>query len=224
MKNRLITTGFLFSSLLCSALETPNGSHVPDSLVYVLEEWVPSQIASNTDFHTSTYLNAELIADASNLYNCHSYAWNITEEGKIDVDICWLENPSIYWEDSSYVETTEVKAEKIYYYLGDHSAVVSKTHPGKYESKWGPGPLMRHDPEYGPYNNMQYRRYYRRYRGTTYIVNQTINQNTTTGNGCDVYIQNVTVQGYSKLTVDSGGETTINGPFEMTSGSQLEIK
>jgi len=48
----------------------------------------------------------------------------------------------------------------IFYYNGNHSAVKSSV-AGMYESKWGPAPLMRHSPEYGPSEyNMQDRRYY----------------------------------------------------------------
>lgn len=56
-----------------------------------------------------------------------------------------------------------IGAEKIFYYQGDHSAVISTIDIGEYESKWGSGPLMRHAPNYGPDTyNMDYRKYYRR--------------------------------------------------------------
>lgn len=76
---------------------------------------------------------------------------------------CWINaNPDLhkYWDDGSYIETTAEHASKIYYYDGDHSAVVSPSVPGMYESKWGWGPLMRHAPDYGPYTLMNNRRYY----------------------------------------------------------------
>ena len=42
--------------------------------------------------------------------------------------------------------------------------------------------------------------------------------------GCDINVQNITVQNNAKLTLDAANVTTINGPFEIKQGSQLEIK
>ena len=114
------------------------------------------------------YPQATILASETNTYNCHSYAWNMTCGGPT----CWVNagptpatnsNISVNWIDGSYVETTANYAEKIYYYQGDHSAVVSTTVSGMYESKWGAWPLMRHAPGYGPENYvMDKRRYYKR--------------------------------------------------------------
>lgn len=59
--------------------------------------------------------------------------------------------------------------------------------------------------------------------GTTNFINQTVTTNTTV-NGCSVNLQNVKVQNNAKLTIDAQNETTINGPFEVQIGSELEIK
>jgi len=58
---------------------------------------------------------------------------------------------------------------------------------------------------------------------TTNFVNQTVTTNTTV-NGCNVNVQNVTVQNNAKLTIDAQNDATINGPFEVQIGSELEIK
>ncbi len=58
---------------------------------------------------------------------------------------------------------------------------------------------------------------------TTNFVNQTVTTNTTV-NGCDVNVQNVNVQNNAKLTIDAQNNATINGPFEVQIGSELEIK
>ncbi len=51
-----------------------------------------------------------------------------------------------------------------------------------------------------------------------------MNYNTnTTINDCNVTLQNVEVQNNAKLTIDAN-ETTINGPFEVQIGAELEIK
>ncbi|GHV08098.1 hypothetical protein FACS1894160_1810 [Bacteroidia bacterium] len=184
-------------------------------------EMSPAEIAYYTAECALEFPNAEILAPASTTYNCHSYAWNITEGGPI----CWLNqypDLHLYWDDNSYEQTIEANAKKIFYYAGDHSAVKSTTHSGKYESKWGSYPLVRHSPEYGPsIYNMQYRKYYK--CSTTNFINQMVTTNTTVI-GCGINVQNVTVTNNAKLTLDSSGETVINGPFEVVLGSQLEVK
>jgi len=229
-------------------LYTPNGSLV-EACQY--GDMNPDEIAAARSEYAEVYPQATILADPTWIFNCHSYAWNIIEtEGvayevnqlgnqnggedfiealySLGVTFCWIEGLygvlDKYWTDLSYIETTTVEAEKVFYYNGFHSAVVSTTHPGKYESKWGAGPLMRHAPDYGPeLYDMEHRRYYKKYCGElTAFVNKTINQNTTV-NGCIINIQNVTVQNNSKLTVNSATEVTINGPFEVKSGTQFEV-
>jgi hypothetical protein len=128
-------------------LYTPNGSQV---YAFKNSEMSSYDIAYCNADCAATYPNAEILATATATYNCHSYAWNITEGGTA---VCWLNqypDLHLYWDDGSYEQTTEADAVKVFYYNGDHSAVKSTTHAGKYESKWGAYPLVRHSPEYGP--------------------------------------------------------------------------
>jgi hypothetical protein len=186
----------------------------------------PSELAGLMLEYDSLYsADTELLDVATNTYNCHSYAWNMVEGGPV----CWLEfnwNQNNYWHDGSYVATDmENDADKIYYaayHYGDHSAVKSLTHPGKYESKWGSGPLVRHDPGYGPEEYYIGAPNYYRKCTTNSLTNTMVTTNTSI-KGCDITIQNVTVQPNVKLTVD-GLDVTINGPFEVKSGAELEIK
>lgn len=138
--------------------------------VLMLNEMSPAEIAYWNSYYTRWFPEATLLDNTSQLYNCHSYAWNLTDGGQT---ICWINdsiyyddmpsqpNVSKYWTNDYYVQTTELGAQKIHYYNGDHSAVVSPTVNGMYESKWGAGPLMRHAPNYGPYSHMTDRHYYR---------------------------------------------------------------
>lgn len=114
------------------------------------------------------YPNATQInpPSATRSYNCHAYAWHVKEGG----DAVWIgyydgqkADEDIYWTDGSYVEQpSEANAEKISYYTGNHSAVQSDIQ-GVYISKWGPGPLMRHQHDDGPsIYNMTYRKYYKK--------------------------------------------------------------
>lgn len=118
---------------------------------------------------------ATLLSSSTATYNCHSYAWRMSEGG----DTRWIDgslfgqptldgtvnsysdNIEAYWTDGLYAPTTFSKKDKIYYYRGDHSATVSSV-TGKYESKWGCGPLMRHSPTDCPsIYNASYQSYYR---------------------------------------------------------------
>lgn len=133
--------------------------------VIICSEMSVSQIKECNEYYRAKFPNATLLADASARYNCHSYAWNLSDGGDV---VCWINetvgnnepNLSKYWTDDYYSETTEANAKKVYYYSSDHSAIVSPTVPGMYESKWGAMPLMRHAPNYGPYMNMDKRKYY----------------------------------------------------------------
>lgn len=123
--------------------------------------------AEKTTFNAqyiSTYPNATFISSSTYTYNCHSYAWNISDGGPN----CWINADSSsylfrYWTNDKYcLSPFQSMGTKIYYYNSDHSAVKAQIAPNYlYISKWGAGPLMRHDPTYGPYSNMGQRNYYR---------------------------------------------------------------
>ena len=105
------------------------------------------------DYITEHYPNAKIISKGSCRYNCHAYAWYISEGG----EMCWInctenntENVSKFWTDGTYKETHLDFAEKIYYPTTDHSAIAET--PVTYISKWGDLPLVRHESNYGPYS------------------------------------------------------------------------
>ena len=131
-----------------------------------VSEMSSQEIAESNSYAISHYPNATFISNASATYNCHSYAWNISDGGSR----CWInaakkltyDNLMKYWTNDYYGQTSnENNATKIFYYKSDHSAIKSSV-AGMYESKWGRLPLMRHAPNYGPYNNMDTRYYYTR--------------------------------------------------------------
>lgn len=128
-----------------------------------ISEMSPQEIAESNSYAISHYPNATFISNASATYNCHSYAWNISDGGSR----CWInaakkltyDNLMKYWTNDYYIQTSnENNATKIFYYKSDHSAIKSSV-AGMYESKWGRLPLMRHAPNYGPYNNMDTKYY-----------------------------------------------------------------
>lgn len=71
---------------------------------------------------------------------------------------------------TTILQQLKEKQKKIHYYMSDHSAIVSTSVSGMYESKWGAGPLMRHAPNYGPYLNMDKRNYYNHFSSSTPTV------------------------------------------------------
>ena len=224
MKSKFVIVFFLSLVSLCNAqdvyLYTPNGSQV---YAYEEPEMSSSDIAYCNTECASSYPNAEILATATATYNCHSYAWNLTEGGTTICHLDQFPDLHLYWDDGSYQQTTEANAVKIFYYAGDHSAVKSTTHAGKYESKWGAMPLVRHSPEYGPADyNMQYRKYYR-LTPVVNFTNQIVTTNTTIVSSGNINVQYVTVKNGAKLTLDAAGEVNIISDFEVESGSEFEI-
>lgn len=113
----------------------------------------------------ATYPGITFLADATWSYNCHGWAWNMSEGGATgwinEYDNSSNQNVYKYWNDGSYVQVcNEADADKIHYYAGDHSAVKS-TVSGQYESKWGANIRARHAPTNAPViYNTSYRNYY----------------------------------------------------------------
>ncbi len=102
------------------------------------------------------YPNAQVLSGSTSSYNCHGYAYHLTEGYGNPV---WINNDQLskYWNDCYQVTANPAAAVKIYY-TGDHSAIPSVS--GKYDSKWGSYPLMRHDPHYVPLDYQPYSRVY----------------------------------------------------------------
>jgi hypothetical protein len=94
-------------------------------------------------------------------FNCHAYAWHISEGGSTCTIAYYYgdTDESAYWNDYSYIETTETYASKVSYLSDDHSAIQTSTQ-GIYRSKWGDYPIMQHAYNYGPYDYSS-RKYYR---------------------------------------------------------------
>lgn len=130
-----------------------------------IPELSPSDIDYVNNQFITTFPQATFVDNSTRAYNCHSYAWNMTEGGPK----CWINqyksdessNIALYWEGGSFSETYNQNAQKIFYPDGDHSAIMYNATSNIYQSKWGQGPLMRHAPGYGPYTNMNNRRYFR---------------------------------------------------------------
>lgn len=105
---------------------------------------------------------AQYYGEADGEYNCHAYAWHMSEGGgKIWINRNLVTGyPSVYWEDGSFVATTsgDSYATKVSYHSDDHSAITTVV-PGYFISKWGPTCLWRHRYDDCPYNASDLRYY-----------------------------------------------------------------
>ena len=127
-----------------------------------------AQLAANI---LTIFPNVTILAPATPEYNCHCYAWHMTE-GHLSQKY-WMNpshndqpNLSKYWTNDHFVATSGNLYDKIVYSqvsnptndsFYTHSAVVSSV-SGYYESKWGSWPLVRHlpndvPPEYGNFKH-----------------------------------------------------------------------
>lgn len=146
---------------------TPRGSLVPNVVTYS-DVWTTNEEAIEQSFLTR-YPYAVKVGEHSKSYNCHSYAWNVSEGGP-QVWINDINNSiSIYWTDRSYMSTSQSNATKVYYYNGDHSAVTTSVQD-VFISKWGSYALMKHDKAHCPYYNGSTLQYYCRDTRPDYYI------------------------------------------------------
>jgi hypothetical protein len=153
---------FIFLCCLLAGMHTLFSQTTPRctsvaSYVVTPAELTPLQIAQINSYYATNYPNATILASSTFSYNCHSYAWNMTEGGPT----VWINTPGddLYWTDGSYGETSNTAAypAKVSYASDDHSAVTTST-VGIFISKWGNAPLMQHAKNYVPYDysNLKY--------------------------------------------------------------------
>lgn len=134
------------------------------SLVYVFprtESYSPSDILCIRNYYQTLYPNAVVLSDPTYSYNCHAYAWWMSEGGNAR----WMNDPSAYISDGSYIQTTSSEniPKKVAYYNGltiDHSAVYTAEADPRLISKWGDRCLMKHKVLDCPYPTSDIR-YYR---------------------------------------------------------------
>lgn len=142
---------------------TPNGSKV--RILVDRQEFTQEYINSYTSYYQDIFPEAILLEPSTNIYNCHAYAWHMTEGGFT----CWVgeypEDEYIYMTDGSFIEVDEGPAPRKISYrnknnkLNEHSAVATNK-PGIVISKWGPFPLMEHKTLECPFGDGAELRYY----------------------------------------------------------------
>lgn len=145
-------------------VKTPNGTKVA-ATAYSTEPLSSSQISSINKKYDAAYPKAKRLRSASGKYNCHSYAWYSTSTSNNK----WINNPSAYWGDKSYKQTTTVKAGRKIIYVDrskntlQHSSIVYSVSNSTItvNSKWGKCGLYRHSLTNSPYTNCKYYCFYR---------------------------------------------------------------
>jgi len=157
-----------FYGMMCIAqqyvtLKTPTNVSIESINTYDSGDWVETweeEAAEWIDEHNS---DAVRIGPATLTYNCHCFAWHSSDGGVENWinqdDRYYNSNVSKYWTggNATYTSTTLEDATKVYFPDGDHSQIISPTHSGWYESKWGWWPLYRHylyDHPFDPFTNM----------------------------------------------------------------------
>ncbi|WP_321997858.1 hypothetical protein [Draconibacterium orientale] len=112
----------------------------------------------------SGYSNITIVENPTSEYNCHGWAWHLSEGNTTKV---WINfenddeerNLEHYWYDGSFIEvSSNNEAENVHYYEGDHSA--DKYSSTLYKSKWGYSGLIIHTPDNVPSIYLGNKKYY----------------------------------------------------------------
>ena len=183
------------------------------------------------------------IGPGSIFYNCHGYAWAMTEKLH---DRCLIDdyggNLAKFWgKKGGYVEDNANFQKIVYYryqkvYTGDqedsilvvdHSAVKSKKYHGKAVSKMAASELLLHD-IYEPYfyNGRPECIKFFRCDVAYKFEKRNITQDYVVPHphiSCGLNIKEVTVTNGANLQIDSEGVITILSDFKVELGSSLEI-
>lgn len=138
-------SSIVYPSLTYSSVYTPRGTTVS---TYYNSTWadlgITLQIAiANRDAFLSRYPSTVEVSPVSPAYNCHSYAWYSTSSSNLH----WMDNPSAYMTDGSYISSTCINGNRVYYGAGNHSAIVidAASWTIRVRSKWGPNAVFEHD-------------------------------------------------------------------------------
>ncbi len=224
----LISSFQLYSEDEPANVETPIGSEVE---AWDMDESSAGIRSSTDDFYSRHYQYATQIEtydgySSTQKFNCHGYAWYMmSDAGGNDLeDPRWIGTSStqedIYMTDGSYKEVpAQVYPGKVSYLGIDHSAITTPF-PGKFRSKWGPDCLMEHEWDNVPYEGITGLKYYQLcYEG---IIDETITSDLTKV-VCGLLFEDVTIQNNADVDIEFEVWVKIEGPFEITSGSTLDI-
>ena len=157
-------SGFTQTFSPTTIVKTPMYSIVPNAQILTGVEvpYTPSElVAYEANLKTLYGNDVQVLGGPTWRYNCHAYAWHMSDGGPHKV---WINSPGHhkYWQDGTYtkvVGATDITAPNgarvVYdpipvdpFNPGDHSAVKIST--GMYVSKWGSLGLIQHPPNACP--------------------------------------------------------------------------
>lgn len=154
---RYFTAFALLAGLLApvarAQVNTPNGVQVPAAALFTYPDAWPNTNAQLQSFQNDIKNgfygpSCIVLNDYTRQYNCHGYAWHVSTGGNqigIKADAGGV-TPYVAGVNPSYTQTIyNGTAGKLRVrYSGDHSAVTTYD-LGKFISKWGAGPLVKHN-------------------------------------------------------------------------------
>ena len=130
---------------------TPHNTPVPET--YVLDERIdtPAEILAARNHYGLDYPNAEEVSGPSDTYNCHGYAWSITEGGPtVWIGLGHAGETHRFVDDGSYIPASpDTPGAKVRYLNADHSAIAETA--DIFVSKWAQYPLYRHNKNDSPF-------------------------------------------------------------------------
>lgn len=242
---RTISTFILILVCVSQMFSATINVYSPEGRVYSFNERTESQYVATRTSQTAQFirdngLSAKVIGNASDLYNCHGYAYIKSEEIK---DTCWINTTSnIFASDQSwandnlpsYITTSESNATHTFYpnCIEKHSTrKIQNSYPVSidyttfdgdtldYVSKWGFWALVQHKKNHDRY-------YMKSDLGQDYYILKknhygTLSSYPKTWIGASGITHNIT----DDLTVPSGVTLTIkeDATVQFTSGKDLTI-
>ncbi len=155
-------TSIITPNAYITTVKTPKGTSVS---VIVNDYFGMEATISLTESFKTSYPNATFKEGygATNMYNCHSYAW--FSQNQTLTDGYWMNSPYAYVTDGSYSQVGTsptannqkvlwINAAHVDYYI--HSGIVTNYSTTTITSKWGQGPVMIHSASYSPYSGTRY--------------------------------------------------------------------
>jgi hypothetical protein len=148
-------------------VQTPNST---DVLVFNISSMTQAEVTAYNNSATSAYPLAILVDDSSSDYNCHSFAWyssSVYNDWWMNQDYTSSGLPGYpgvleYMTDGSYSRVySAYDASRVFFQGSDHSMRIHNAYSNSIYnadliSKWGPGPVMIHKVNYGPYSMTGY--------------------------------------------------------------------
>jgi len=151
-----------------TTIKTPTGEN-KDAILFTDADYWPEYweelgewMIDNEDW------DATWQAPATHEYNCHGYAWYVSEGG------CnaWINDVDSWTGSESYVETASTTNGRKVNYTDDNHSAITTTNSNYIKSKWGRLPLYRHLKNHCPYTytNLEYYKLNPNMTGSTSIL------------------------------------------------------